>query len=375
MRHETDFPIAAASPSEPTQAGFTLLRYRVSNYRSVVDSGWLDADSVTALIGVNESGKTNLLLPLWKLNPASEGALQPTSDYPKALFATIRNAPEQFQFITAEFDTGREAARLAELAKIPQAQARRVSVARLYDGSYHINFPDYRLDEDSAIATALTALRLARTDLGGMATDPLYDPACKLVDDLLDELGHAANLTGNDLRLARNCVAAMIPEDPPATSQIIPLLRALQKTLGQQMAAMIAPDPAAREEIRQAVIGCLPRFVYYSNYGNLDSESDSKLFVVFQFLARCRVTRLMCAMRIQASALAMDFSQSFDRRRHRFSQAKVRSTTHRRGSTSKPSAVSERLTIWTVHRPRAFSASRSLGPAYPPSANTCRNDG
>ncbi|SFL33952.1 hypothetical protein SAMN04488004_114101 [Loktanella salsilacus] len=104
-------------------------------------------------------------------------------------------------------------------------------------------------------------------------------------------------------------------------------------------------------------------------------ESDSKLTAPSQSLARCRVTRLMCAMRIQASALAMDFSQSFDRRRHRFSQAKVRSTTHRRGSTSKPSAVSERLTIWTVHRPRAFSASRSLGPAYPPSANTCRNDG
>ena len=93
MRHETDFTIAAASPSEPTQAGFTLLRYRVSNYRSVVDSGWLDADRVTALIGVNESGKTNLLLPLWKLNPASEGGLQPTSDYPKALFATIRKFP------------------------------------------------------------------------------------------------------------------------------------------------------------------------------------------------------------------------------------------------------------------------------------------
>lgn len=272
MRYETDFPIAADSLSRQTHKDFKLLRYRVSNFRSVMDSGWLEADTVTALIGVNESGKTNLLLPLWKLNPASEGELHPTSDYPKALFATIRNAPEQFQFITAEFDTGREAGRLAELAKIPQAQTRRVSVARLYDGSYQINFPDYRLDEDSAIATALTALRLARTDLGGMATDPLYDPACKLVDDLLDELGHAANLTGNDLRLARNCVAALIPEDPPATSQIIPLLRALQKTLGQQMAAMIAPDPAAREEIRQAVIGCLPRFVYYSNYGNLDSE-------------------------------------------------------------------------------------------------------
>ena len=277
MRYETGFTIStdiAQTPADapPAQTGFSLLRYRVSNFRSVMDSGWLDADRVTALIGVNESGKTNLLLPLWKLNPASEGALQPTSDYPKALFATIRNAPEQFQFITAEFDTGREAARLAELARIPLAQAGRVSVARLYDGSYRIAFPDYRLNEDGAVATALTALRLARTDLDSMATCPLRDAACKLVDALLEELESSANVTGNDLRLARNAVAALIPEDPPATSQVIPLLRDLQKTLGQQMAAMLAPDPAARDDIRRAVISCLPRFVYYSNYGNLDSE-------------------------------------------------------------------------------------------------------
>ena len=74
-------------------------------------------------------------------------------------------------------------------------------------------------------------------------------------------------------------------------------------------------------------------------------ESDSKLIERSPFLARCRVTRLMCAMRIQASALAIDFSQSFDRRLQRFSQAKVRSTTQRRGRTSKPAVVSERLTI------------------------------
>ncbi|MFN7003327.1 MAG: ATP-dependent nuclease, partial [Roseinatronobacter sp.] len=62
------------------------------------------------------------------------------------------------------------------------------------------------------------------------------------------------------------------PEDPPATSMVVPVLRALQKALGQQMAAMMAPDPASRDDIRRAVIERLPRFVYYSNYGNLDSE-------------------------------------------------------------------------------------------------------
>ena len=54
-----------------------LTRFLVTNFRSVENSGWIDVDNVTALIGVNESGKTNLLVPLWKLNPATGGEIEP----------------------------------------------------------------------------------------------------------------------------------------------------------------------------------------------------------------------------------------------------------------------------------------------------------
>ena len=91
-------------------------------------------------------------------------------------------------------------------------------------------------------------------------------------------------------------------------------------------------------------------------------ESDSRLSQGFHGLARCLVTRRMCAMVIQAAALSMDFSQSFDRRRHRPSQAKVGSTTQRRGRTSKPPAASERLTVSTVQRPMAFQGIAQLWP-------------
>lgn len=53
-----------------------LVQFRVTDFRSVGDSGWIDAHDVTTLIGTNESGKTNLLLPLWKLNPARGGNLK-----------------------------------------------------------------------------------------------------------------------------------------------------------------------------------------------------------------------------------------------------------------------------------------------------------
>ena len=51
----------------------------------------------------------------------------------------------------------------------------------------------------------------------------------------------------------------------------------------------------------------------------------------------------MWAMWIQASLDAMDFSQSLASPRHRPSHAKLRSTTQRRGGTSKPLALSERF--------------------------------
>lgn len=280
MRQDTNFDVEALAdhtshtPKDTQQeSGFILSRYRVSNFRSVSDSGWLDVDSVTALVGVNESGKTNLMLPLWKLNPAGGGAIQPTSDYPKSLFATIRNAPGEFQFIIAEFETGSDSEALAELAGIPTVKARRISVARLYDGSYRIGFPDYQKDSGGCILRAIAALRTAHDDL---AADPKEEStaadARATLGKLIGDFDAQQDVTGKDLLLARNAVAVLIPEDPPAVSHVVTILRGLHKVLAKAVAELYTADPASRDDVRAAVIARLPRFVYYSNYGNLDSE-------------------------------------------------------------------------------------------------------
>ncbi len=59
----------------------------------------------------------------------------------------------------------------------------------------------------------------------------------------------------------------------------------------------------------------------------------------------------MLAISSHASALSMVFSKSLARRRLRPNHANVRSTTHRRGNSTKPLAVSERLTISSVQVP------------------------
>ena len=75
-----------------------------------------------------------------------------------------------------------------------------------------------------------------------------------------------------------------------------------------------------------------------------------------------RVIRLMDAMTSHASEEAMEASQSLARRRHRLSHAMVRSTTHRRGRTTKRWA-SERLTISMASRSICAIAVSSFGPA------------
>src|SRR5215469_8618831 len=56
----------------------------------------------------------------------------------------------------------------------------------------------------------------------------------------------------------------------------------------------------------------------------------------------------------------MEASKSLARRRLRLSQARVRSTTQRRGRTSKPTASAVRLTISRLQRPNLASACKKL---------------
>src|SRR6201999_4292778 len=129
----------ASTPSSHPEISMRLIRFKVDNFRSVVESGWIDAERVTALIGVNESGKTNLLLPLWKLNPAREGEIRPTSDYPKGNYAAVRQNPSAFNFITAEFEISELAADMALATGVDTNLLDVVQVTRNFSGTYTVN--------------------------------------------------------------------------------------------------------------------------------------------------------------------------------------------------------------------------------------------
>jgi energy-coupling factor transporter ATP-binding protein EcfA2 len=46
-----------------------LTCFKVTNYRNVWDTGWIEANKFTAFVGQNEAGKSNLFEALYRINP------------------------------------------------------------------------------------------------------------------------------------------------------------------------------------------------------------------------------------------------------------------------------------------------------------------
>ena len=128
-----------------------LLRYRVTNFRSVKDSGWIDCDQVTTLVGINESGKSNLLLALWKLNPVREGKIDILHDLPVSELSVMRENIDSTVFVEAEFFVdSSDATAISEKANCNCQPNITVTVRRYYNGNYEIDFGNNRPKANSA---------------------------------------------------------------------------------------------------------------------------------------------------------------------------------------------------------------------------------
>lgn len=173
-----------------------LLKYKVTNFRSVEDSGWIECDDVTTLVGINESGKTNLLLALWKLNPASEGKIDVLHDMPVSKLSIMRDNKSTESFIEAVFKLDEESIdNIYDETGCSFENGTEVTIKRYYDGKYLVQF----------------------------SNEPVLD---ETDDEKNDDDKNNDKITSSEETL----------------------------------------------ELKKAVLSEIPKFVYYSNYGNLSSK-------------------------------------------------------------------------------------------------------
>ncbi|MFO0805878.1 MAG: hypothetical protein U0791_22470, partial [Gemmataceae bacterium] len=260
-------------------AQMQLTAFRVTNFRSVRDSGWIDAAEITALIGTNESGKTNLLLPLWKLNPAKEGEIKLLSDAPRKDYNAYRVMEHKPVFIRARFVLAEPlAAKVAALTAKTAAEVRLVEVSRDFDGDHAIHFPNAQADNRIDPAVMRETLTTALDDITKAGASGKGDEALKA--ELLRRLRQAnTRLDGFDGPIGAAEVAGLQEvieqgaiKGASTRSTVAPRFGQLVDVLAEHAAVFAKPGPDDNDEVRDLVLEHLPAFVYYTTYGNLDTE-------------------------------------------------------------------------------------------------------
>lgn len=246
-----------------------------------MDSGWIDCDDVTTLIGVNEAGKSNLLLALWKLNPAQGGAINPLQDMPRRHYSEWRDAEEKPVFIETLFELSPKVVeQIVNLSNALPANVRFVEVSRDFSGQRFIRFPDATTASgipvelvSSVIATTLeqllTAVEVGKGEAG------IKDKAETVLTETQSLINAAQSATG---RIYQQTLNELIEHFAGVTSSalkgstIAPLMLQAKQKIEALKSALNKPAPHSIEEVCKLIVAKLPSFVYYSNYGNLDSE-------------------------------------------------------------------------------------------------------
>ncbi len=82
-----------------------LIKFRVRNYKTIDDTGWISVDQIGCLVGVNESGKTNIITALLKLNPVDSSIrINPLLDYPRSKYSSDKDVLDEIKFIEVIFE-------------------------------------------------------------------------------------------------------------------------------------------------------------------------------------------------------------------------------------------------------------------------------
>lgn len=256
-----------------------LLGFRVTNFRSVDDSGWIEIGNVTSLIGTNESGKTNLLLPLWKLKPAKNGEINPTADYPRKRYNEIRSMDNKPVFIEARFEIPNSlATKIAQLTGSTAEEVKIANVERDFSGMYRVGFPNARPQRYVPKAEVIQPLSEAHAEItqltpAGKAEEGLKVDIIAVLETAITQTKNADDQVDKEtLEQLKAVLEDINIENPLKRSTIVPRFGQVFDEINDLLSSVTKLHPQSFSEARQLVVDNLPVFVYYSNYGNLDSE-------------------------------------------------------------------------------------------------------
>lgn len=218
-----------------------LLRARVQNFKSIDDSGWVDIDEVTCLVGKNESGKTAFLQALAKLNPVpgQDGSFDVTLEYPRKRLNRYKREHDNEPATAIEAVYAMDEAQIAEIER--------------------------EFGEGCLIATDSLArgeVLVGKTYANGLVVDLGIDHA-RVVKHLVDTADLPADVA-RELRQTTHLFTFTqklkgLGDEPPQAAQLAARLAAL-------------PAKSASAEIRRRAYAPQPQYFYFDEYSVMEGR-------------------------------------------------------------------------------------------------------
>ena len=255
-----------------------LIRFRVTNFRSIKDSTWIDCSDVTNIIGINEAGKSNALLALWKFNPTDKAEINLLEDLPRNEYSSLKNSCQELPFIEVIFILEDDDELLKKLIKITGRRKEELSeihIKRFYSGEYSYEFPHEETITELPSKEFTTFIEEKINAISKISIESKVEKHYKatiesILNCYIDELQQIVmidkNLLQEFISNTENTGAK-----PSAKSEIQPIVNDVLKYFREQMELLSRPQIRC-DEVWQQVFSLMPNFVYYSNYGNLDTE-------------------------------------------------------------------------------------------------------
>lgn len=246
-----------------------LKSFRVSNFRSIKDSGHIEVSRITALLGRNESGKSNLLRGLHSLNPLDGfKALDPIKNFPRDRRLEECTDLTNVVHSTWELDDDDKAELLEVLPRATKVT--KVEISRNYNGKNHyIIFPELtpiafnETEIKSKIKKVAAGMRAKAADENALeaAADAFEAKASvtKVREEWATDFAAAA-------KAARTALATADAELTETQEGILVEL--------EELGASIAGDKEAQQNARNWAIGAMPKFFYLDDYPELDGHQD-----------------------------------------------------------------------------------------------------
>ena len=249
-----------------------LTAFQIFKYRNIEDTGLVRlADRLTCIVGKNQSGKTNLLKALQKLNPHDKSIKYDVrSDWPRG----GRRTKDETQVVCeAYFDLDAEQEELAGLTESAMRVTKAV-VAKNYAGQYTVKFPDHPdLFPDRAhpndvdrICAELTVPNAPVGDAFSCALGECIEEAKRSAhQERFTELAMLAGPHREKLERAGSADHPRNQDEEQFLSRYVNLLG----RISTELAAL----PTMQLKARECIIKHLPTFIYMDDYRSLEGTA------------------------------------------------------------------------------------------------------